>query len=332
MIFRTPILTLLLVSFLAALVALAAAWFALSVVRHWNLASGARAQLMMERRTELISTLFAFVMAAEGAALLLFVFNADHMASLFVGGMCAVGTLNVNAYGFPALYVKIAVFFAACLWLVLDRADRLGRDYPLTRLKYGVVLGLLPLILVSGGLELAYFLNLRTDVITSCCSKLFTPANPGLSDEMAAIAPDVALWALALAGALVAGTGLFALKSGRGHLAFGLAGAVYFAVALVAMVSVISLYVYENPNHHCPFCILKPEYGYIGYAFYVPLFGATALALGAGAVAPFVRRPSLARPLPALLRRFTLWALAGFAAYGVVTVWAIARSHLILFG
>lgn len=332
MIFRTPILTLLLVSFLAALVAGAAAWFALAVVRRWNLASGTREQLLMERRTELISTLFAFVMAAEGAALLLFVFNADRMASLFVGGMCAVGTLNANAYGFPALYAKIAVFFAACLWLVLDRADRLGRDYPLTRLKYGVVLGLLPLILLSGGLELAYFLNLKTDVITSCCSKLFTPTNPGLSDEMAAIAPGVALWALGLAGALVAGTGLFALKSGRGHLAFGLAGAVYFAVALVAMVSVISLYVYENPNHHCPFCILKPEYGYIGYAFYVPLFGATALALGAGAVAPFARRASLAAPLPALLRRFTLWALAGFAAYGAVTVFAIARSHLILFG
>ncbi len=332
MIFRTPILALLLVAGLATVVALGSAVFGWGVVRRWNLASGARAQLQMERRTELVSTLFAFVMAAEGAALLLFVFNADRMASLFVGGMCAVGTFNANVYGFPALYAKIAVFFAACLWLVLDRADRLGRDYPLTRLKYGVVLAMAPLVLLSAGLEVSYFLNLKTDVITSCCSKLFTPVNPGLSDEMAAVAPANALWALGIAGAAVGLAGLYALRFGRGHLVFGLLGGVYFAVALVAMVSVISLYVYENPNHHCPFCILKPEYGYIGYAFYVPLFGATALALGAAVVAPFGRIESLAAPLPALLRRFTLWALAGFAAYGAVTVFAIARSHLILFG
>lgn len=332
MIFHTPILTLLLVSALAALVALWSAGFGLSVLRRWDLASGARGQLLMERQTELVSTLFAMVMAAEAAALFLFVFNADRMAALFVGAMCAVGTLNVNGYGFPALYAQIATFFAAAVWLVLDRVDRLGRDYPLTRVKYAAVLAIAPLVLLSGGLQLGYFLNLRTDVITSCCSKLFTPTNAGISDEMAGVDPATALWALGIAGGLVAATGLRALRSGRGHGLFALAGLAYFGAALVAMVSTIALYIYENPNHHCPFCILKPEYGYIGYAFYLPLFGATALALGLGAASPFATRESLRAPLPAVMRRLTLWALAGFAAYGAVTVWAILRSHLILFG
>ncbi|MBZ4022267.1 hypothetical protein CKO11_07330 [Rhodobacter sp. TJ_12] len=332
MIFRTPILTLLLVSALAILVALGAAWFGQRVLRQWDLTSGSRAQLLMERRTELISTLFAMVMLAEAVALFLFVFNADRMAALFVGAMCAVGTLNVNPYGFPALYAKIGVFFAAAVWLVMDHVDRLGRDYPLTRAKYALVLAIAPLVIVAGGLELAWYLGLKTDVITSCCSKLFTPANAGISDEMAAVDPALALWALAGAQVLVLALGTFAAKTGRGHGLFALAGAVFFAVALTAMVSVIALYVYENPNHHCPFCILKPEYGYIGYAFYIPLFGATALALGLGAVAPFKRRGSLRAPLPPVLRRLTLWAMAGFAAYGAVTLYAIARSHLILFG
>ena len=332
MIFHTPILTLLLVSALAALVAVWSAGFGISVLRHWDLASGARGQLLLERRTELVSTLFALVMAAEAAALILFVFNADRMATLFVGAMCAVGTLNANGYGFPALYGQIASFFAAAVWLVLDHVDRLGRDYPLTRVKYAAVLAIAPLVLLTGGLQLAYFLNLRSDVITSCCSKLFTPANAGISDEMAAVDPARALAALALAGGLVLASGVQALRRGRGHGVFALAGAGYFAAALVAMVSTIALYVYENPNHHCPFCILKPEYGHIGYAFYLPLFGATALALGLGAVSPFASRASLRAPLPAVMRRLTLWALAGFAAYGAVTVWVIARSNLILFG
>ncbi|ETD82273.1 hypothetical protein ACTTAF_04605 [Rhodobacter capsulatus] len=332
MIFHTPILTLLLVSALAALVALWSAGFGISVLRRWDPSSGARGQLLLERRTELVSTLFALVMAAEAAALFLFVFNADRMAALFVGAMCAVGTLNVNGYGFPALTGQIATFFAAAVWLVLDHVDRLGRDYPLTRVKYAAVLAIAPLVLVTGGLQLAYFLNLRTDVITSCCSKLFTPANAGISDEMAAVDPATALWALAIAAGLVLASGGHALRSGRGHGLFALAGAGYFGAALVAMVSTISLYVYENPNHHCPFCILKPEYGHVGYAFYLPLFGATALALGLGAVSPFAAHSSLRSPLPAVMRRLTLWALAGFAAYALVTLWVIARSNLILFG
>lgn len=332
MIFHTPILTLLLVSALAGLVALWSAGFGVAVLRRWDLASGTRGQVLMERRTELVSTLFALVMAAEAAALFLFVFNADRMAALFVGAMCAVGTLNVNGYGFPALYGQIATFFAAAVWLVLDHVDRLGRDYPLTRVKYAAALAIAPLVLVTGGLQLAYFLNLRTDVITSCCSKLFTPANEGVSDEMAALDPALALGALALAGGLVLASGLYALRRGRGHGLFALAGAGYFGAALVAMVSTISLYIYENPNHHCPFCILKPEYGHIGYAFYLPLFGATALALGLGVVSPFASRASLRAPLPTVMRRLTIWAMAGFAAYGAVTLWVIARSNLILFG
>ena len=58
------------------------------------------------------------------------------------------------------------------------------------------------------------------------------------------------------------------------------------------MLSFLSLYIYEHPHHHCPFCILKPEYHYLGYALYVPLFAATAAGLGGGAVQAFAGRPS----------------------------------------
>ncbi|GKY89551.1 hypothetical protein [Sinisalibacter aestuarii] len=332
MILQTPILALLLVAALASAVALWSGWFALRVLRQWDIASGTRAQLRLERSTQLVSTLFGFVMLAEIAALLLFVFNADRMAALFVGAMCAVGTLNVNAYGFPALYLKIAVFFAAAAWLMLDRADRAGRDYPLTKVKYAALLAIVPLILASAGTELAYFLGLETDVITSCCSKLFTPVNEGIAAEMTGLAPGAALWLLAGAGFAVAATGGLSLATGRGHGWFALGGAVFFAAALAAIVSVISLYIYDHPNHHCPFCILKPEFNYFGYALYIPLFSGTALALGAGLVSAFGRAESLAPVLPAMLRRQVTGALIAFALFGLAVIWAIARSQLILFG
>lgn len=332
MIAQAPILALLIVGGLASLVALWAAGFGLRVLARWDLASGSRAQVQMERRTELVSTLLAAVLAAQVAALILLVFNADRMAPLFVGAMCAIGTFNANAWGFPALYAKIAVFFAAALWLMLDRADRLGSDYPLTRAKYAAALVLAPLVLASAGLELAYFLNLETDVITSCCSRMFTPANSGLSADLSALPPGRALGLLAAAGAAVALTGAAALWRGRGYLWLAAAGAVLFLIGLAAVVSVISPYVYEHPNHHCPFCLLKREYGYVGYALYVPLFAATALALGAGMLEPAARIPSLAAALPARLRHAATLALAGYAVFGAVCVAIIARSNLILFG
>jgi hypothetical protein len=332
MIFQPPILALLLVSALAGLVALWSGWFGVRVLRHWNLASGSRAQLELERLTQLVSTLFGFVMLAELVALVLFVFNADRMSTLFVGAMCAVGTLNVNAYGFPALYLKIAVFFAASLWLILDRADRAGKDYPLTRFKYAGVVAIAPLVLTSGGVELAYYLGLETDVITSCCSKLFTPANEGLAADMTALGPGTALGFLALAGLATGASGAFTLLRGRGHLVFAAASVVIFFAAITAIISVISLYVYDHPNHHCPFCLLQPEHGYFGYALYVPLFAGTVLALGAGLIQPFAGWPSLAHVLPAMIHRLVGFSLIAYALFGGAVIWAIATSRLILFG
>ena len=332
MIFQTPILALLLVSSLASLVALWSGWFGFQVLRRWDLASGSRAQLRLERTTHLVSTLFGFVMAAEAVALLLFVFNADRMASLFVGAMCAVGTFNVNAYGFPALYLKIAVFFAAALWLILDRVDRAGTDYPLTRIKYAGIVAIAPLVLANAGLELAYFLGLKTDVITSCCSKLFTPVNEGLSAEMSGVSPGFALLMLGAVGAALALSGAAALIWRKGQGLYALFGGLFFFVALTAIISVISSYVYEHPNHHCPFCILKAEYQYFGYALYIPLFTGTAFALGAGLTQRFARTPSLAARLPAMVRRQVTVSLVAYVLFGLATLWAIVRSNLILFG
>ncbi|MDP3860711.1 MAG: hypothetical protein Q8Q63_03905 [Phaeovulum sp.] len=271
-------------------------------------------------------------MLAQLLSLLLFVFNADRMATLFVGAMCAVGTLNANAYGFPTLYAKIAVFFVATMWLILDQADRTGRDYPLTRVKYALVMVIVPLVLSASAPELSYFLYLRADVITSCCSTKFTPETEGIAAEMSGIGPAAALMRPAATGAAVAISGAVSHFFGRGGMVFFAAGAVFFIAALTAIVSVISGYIYEHPNHHCPFCVLKPEYGYFGYALYIPLFLGTAFALGAGALQPFRRIESLSATLPARLRRHGGAALVAYFVFGLVVLWTIYRSQLILFG
>ncbi|MCK7500024.1 MAG: ATP-binding cassette domain-containing protein [Comamonadaceae bacterium] len=75
--------------------------------------------------------------------------------SMFVGAMCAVGTLNVNAFGFPALIAQMVVFFLASSWLVVNHVDTRARDYPLTRIKYALLLAILPFVIAAFALQLA---------------------------------------------------------------------------------------------------------------------------------------------------------------------------------
>ncbi|MEJ2125864.1 MAG: hypothetical protein P8Y47_14015, partial [Alphaproteobacteria bacterium] len=212
MIFHPPILALIVASLLTSGFTVWAAVFAVRVLRAWDLSSGSEAQLQLERQTYLVSTVVAFALAVGAASLVLFVFNADRMAALFTGAMCAVGTLNASVYGFPALLAKIAVFFAASLWLAANRADGKGRDYPLTRLKYGMLLGLAPLVLLAAGLQLAYFLDLKADTITSCCGKMFAPDRPSITGEMAGMGEGAALWLLFSVLAVALGLAALAVR------------------------------------------------------------------------------------------------------------------------
>jgi hypothetical protein len=311
---------------------LMAAAFALRVVRHWDIGSGSERQLALERRTYLISTLVTWCFGAQIVALLLFVYNAEQMATQFVGAMCATGVLNAAPWGWPTLFLAIAVFFAGAGWLMLNRVDNQAPDYPLVRFKYLVLLGIAPLVAAHAAAQLAFFLGLEPDVITSCCGALFTPEGEGVAAEVAGLDPALSLIAMYGSGLALLAVGLWYLRRREAGLAFGLLGLVAFAVALVAVVSSVALYVYEHPNHHCPFCLLKPGHGFVGYWLYLPLFAGAALALGVGLIHPWRRIPSLSAVIAADGRRFVLLALILFGVFYAVAGWAVLSSNLTMAG
>jgi hypothetical protein len=334
MIFQPAIIALLLAAGICLTMLLAAAPFAVQVIRHWDITSGSERQLRLERLTYLFSTLVAFVCLIQLCAALLFVFNADKMSVMFVGAMCAVGALNVNAYGFPALYLQLALFFLAALWLAINHVDSRARDYPLVRLKYALLLGTLPLFAASLATQLSYFLALKADVITSCCGSMFSTDAPTLASEVSALAPKPAL--LGFYGTLVVAIGLALWHRQQGDrlsgAAAGLGALAAFVASIAGILAFVSLYIYEHPHHHCPFCILKPDYDYQGYALYLPLFAATAAGLSAGILQAFARIPSLIPVIPAFTRRLARVAATGFALFALIASGMIWRSNLILLG
>lgn len=336
MILREASLAILLVGGLALVALVAAAPHAIAVLRHWDTASGSALQLKLERRTALVSAGVALALVAQCAGLLLFVFNADRLAPSFVGAMCAVGTLQVNRWGFPALWGGIAMLFLSAMWLTLNAVDVRSPDYPLTRAKHGVLLAALPLSALSFGLASAHLAGLRADVITSCCGSLFSAAADPAPGELSGVlidAPVTVAMPVFFAGLAIAVALAFAVaRRGRGGALLGVAGIAAFALGLWAIVAFISPYVYEDPRHRCPFCLLKAEYGYQGYVLYLPLFGATASALGALALAPFARRPRLGVAVAATTRRLARVAGILYLAFGLVAALVIAGSRLVLVG
>ena len=332
MIFHPPILALVLASLISALTVLWAAWFALRVLRHWQPSSGHALQINMEKRTYLVSTALAFVLLLELASLLLFVSNADQMAVMFVGAMCAVGTLNVNAYGIPALLLKLAVFFVALVWLVINQIDNKAPDYPFTKLKYAILLLLAPLVVVAAGIQLTYFLNLETDTITSCCSLAFIPEGGGVAAELSSMPAKPALILLygGLAGMVLLG-GL-AARFKLAQVAYGVGSVVFFVIAITAIVSVISSYIYEQPHHHCPFDVIKSQFDFIGYWMYLPLFTATGFGMAAGILGLRKTPDSMADSFVGLMKKRIAISVGLYLLFGAVTVIAILKSNLILIG
>jgi hypothetical protein len=336
MIFQPAIIALLLSSAICVLALAASAPFAFEVIRRWDIRSGSERQLALERRTYLFSTLLSLVLVVQLASVLLFVFNAEKMSGMFVGAMCAVGTLNVNPWGFPALDAKIALFFLAAMWLAINHVDSRARDYPLVRVKYALLLLLAPLLAGTAWVEAQFFLELKADVITSCCGSMFSEGSKTLAAEASAMAPlpGMFLFYGATGLAIAAASHQWAFgdgkKGGRGGYLTAVTAAGAFAAGISGILAFVSLYVYEHPHHHCPFCILKPEYGYQGYALYLPLFVATAAGLAAGAVRPFAGVASLKAVIPPFSRRLAAIAGIGFLLTAAAATAMILRSNLVL--
>lgn len=328
MILHPPVIALVAGSLLTSAMLLYATFYGVQILRHWDIDSGSELQLNLERRTYLISTLVSYAFAFQLLSFFLFIFTADDLRLLFTGAMCAVGSLFVNAYGYPTLILKLANFLLAGLWLVLNHADNMGRDYPLIRRKYLLLLCITPVILAETIVQALYFLGLNPNVITSCCGSLFSVTAPGIGSELASLPriPAEIAFAVVMATTLVSG-GFYYLK-GKGGILFSAASAVLFVVSIVALISFICPYLYEIPTHHCPFCILQKEYRYVGYILYGTMLVGSVTGMGVGVVAPFTQIPSLSSVLPLYQRRLTITSLILYGIFAITVAVGIYSSEL----
>ena len=317
-------------SILIAFMVLYSARYGIQILKSWNIESGSELQLALERKTYLISTLLAYTFGFQLFSLFLFIFTVDHLHILFVGAMCAAGSLYVNGYGYPALILKVINFLLAGLWLILNYADNRGYDYPLTKKKYLLLLLITPFILTEMVLQWNYFLRLNPDVITSCCGSLFSAGAETMTSEIASLPSIPMKFAFYFTMALTVASGTYFYLTNRGGYLLASSSAAALLISVLSIISFISLYYYELPTHHCPFCILQKEYGYIGYPLYVALLGGAVSGMGVGILMPFRKIGSLSAAMPSFQRRLALISFILFALFVLLVTWRMTFSDFIL--
>lgn len=270
----------------------------LRVLRFWNPSSDSNRQIRLESEIWLSSTLVEYGLGVQIITLVLFVLAADHYCDAIVGAMCATGALLANDFGMPALLIKLIGVFFYGFWIVLHQLDIQSEQYPLVRIKYIYLLFLLPIIALDITLQTLYVAGLKPDIITSCCAVVFSESGrEGGANLLLSTSPTLLLWLFYGTVVMLGSIGIrLIIKRWKNFLGilYATGWLWFFLLAMVAIITIFSSYIYAMPFHNCPFCILKPEYNYIGLAIYGTLIPATFFGTTCAIVNPLRHKEGLA--------------------------------------
>jgi len=331
MILHPGILALLTGTFLVLTMVSYAASVGILILRRWNFSSSTADQLALERKTYLISTLLNYALTFQALSTFLFVYTLDDVHPLFTGAMCATGSLNANPIGWAALMVKILFFFLAGFWVVLNVIDQAVENYPLIRLKYILLIGLVPFIMLDLFLQLSYFTGLNPEIITSCCGSLFGGGGEkNAVSSLATLPVATTMLCFYILGFFFLGTIFLCLSSQKSFFRYlqSFTAATFLIMAMISVISFISIYIYELPTHHCPFDMIQAEYNFIGYPLYLSLFCAIFFGILPGIFQPAKKIPNLTGPLQQIEKKWLICGLASTLCFLFLVSWQIFHSNL----
>lgn len=330
MILHAGILSLLLGSGIVVLMLLYASALGVQILIQWDYQSSSIQQLALERKTYLISTLMNYALAFVILSGFLFVYITDDIHKLFVGAMCAVGSLNANPVGWSVLWFKIIGFFLAAIWLALNYFDQRAEDAPLMKIKYVLLLLITPVVALDFYFQLRYFLGLNPEFITSCCGSLFSDGSSRIAGSLAGMPVKIMMWIFFVDILLYCMLCIicFFTEAAVFRYLVALSAIIFFLVAIAAVISFISIYIYEMPNHHCPFDILQKAYGYIGYPLYATLFPAVLFGILPGVFQPLKKIQTLQDAINRAEKKWMVWAVGCSLSFTAIASWQIVSSNL----
>ena len=274
---ESTLFTLLLVAFVVSL----------KVLVKWDFESFTPFQFALERQSYLVTTIILFVFLLKFILVVYFIFSIDALALLLPGAMCGAGVIKANEYGSYLLILKFFILFLLTLWLFVHFYDMRTKNHQWFKHKSWLFSVIFLFIVLELVLDFGYFSNIDTHLPVSCCAALFGQlegANPlpfGLSVTLLLVLFYLLYILLILT-----------LKSGYTML-YIITNLLFIFIAYYAVVYFFGTYIYQLPTHKCPFCMLQPEYYYIGYLVWSSLFMGSYIGLADSVTMLWLRKTNM---------------------------------------
>jgi len=242
-------------------------YFSVQIIRNWDQNSSSELQITLERKSYLISSILQYVLIFQIVSLVMFLMTVNnHFPNMIKGAMCATGSLDVNDYGYPVIYVKIFGIFLYTSFLFLNYLDLSEPEYPLTPVKFWLTFPILLILAADFFLMLLYFVNIEPDVIATCCSISFSVgSNVSIYGINAGRFIDISIIGFYAFFVILIILIVFNLKQKVYVL---LTGILFTFFAVYSLKYHFVKYIYGLPSHDCLFDIFWSQYYYIGYIIF----------------------------------------------------------------
>lgn len=252
-------------------------FISVEVVFRWDFTKSEQKQFLLQKRLYLVSTITKYILSVKILLFLYFAFTLDHLSSVINGAMCAVGVVEASSYGIYLMVVKLLNLYIFGFWIVLNNADYKHPYLPYAKLKSLFFLLLYFCFVSETVLEYLYFFDIDPQSLVSCCSSVFS------ATSQSRVATYLSLPTYAMYGSFYAVFFflVFAFFFNFSRI-YAVLNALFIPAALLSLIGYFGTYIYELPTHHCPFCMLQSDYGYIGYLLYITLFLGTFFGILAG--------------------------------------------------
>jgi hypothetical protein len=262
--------------FFAAIYAL---FGAIKIVASWDYNSTRASQYALEKRSYLVMVIIMFIAVLKIFLFAFFAYVVDGLSNIIPGAMCAAGVVEDFTYSDLLLGVKLFILLFCGVWMVVNSYDLKAKNYPFMRFKNLLFLFLGGLIGIEFLFEILYFTSLSTQSPVSCCSDIY-----GVNATMGQIPFGMSVLLLLVLFYLSYFLTLLLALQKKSLLGF-FANIFFLFISYYAVVHFFGTYIYQQPTHKCPFCMLQKEYYYVGYF----LWGSLFLGVFSAVAAYFIR-------------------------------------------
>ncbi len=286
--------------------------------------------LELERQSELLGTVLSVAFTLEIFAAVFTVVASDRLAGSIRGAMCAFGVFGSNRWGARALAASIGASAACAAWLGTRSVDVRLRRGSLVRSLAGLALVVTGFVLADAWSSVKYFFGLDLDVVATCCSVFVDTARVGgeVGRETRARFLELAIAGTTALAAVTAGIMLARRASPARGIASAVLGVGGAALAMRVATDVIAPYVYETPNHRCPYCLLHASAAPAGPALLAGIALAFLTGVAALAVLPHLRRAGARAAALDVLERLGRWQVVAWVVVLIAGAWPILRYGL----